>query len=771
MRKSLFIGITLALSFSAHAADERCLVSFAGAEQDVCSGKVTMINPALQELGNVDLYKNSDLRLIKFSGPISDSTRRSVEQLGAQIIGYAPHYAYIVRMSPDASTRLNGMRGVIWHGPFLPAFKIDPNVAVELRDGNIVREGEIQELVISLNSNSDRSSVQARLASTPGLSFTSTVEAGNETRLLARFERAQLQQAVLQLAQDPGVSAIGFRWPMRLLNSQADWLHQSNVNSPSPLLPVFNRGLYGCGQIIGELDTGIHMAHCSFNDPAQTTPVVNCTSGASCAPIASPNNNARKVIAYYKWSGLTGTTPTDNHGHGTHVAGSIAGNNSANPVDCNTFTTPGGNTDLDGTAPGAKLVMQESGGDLAYLNSHGGNPYHAANTAYSNGARLHSNSWGGGCVNQLGQYISGCTVTYDAQARDADNVTRDRSDLVLLFAAGNDGSIAPAGYNVGSPGNAKNVITVGATMRGTSASAMASFSSRGPTNDARTKPDITAQGNGIISAARNACGTLSMSGTSMATPTAAGLAALVREYLQRGFYPSGQKNAADAIANPSGALIKAILINGAMPMTGSGAGTSPGQSQGWGRILLDDSLYFNGDGLRLYVHDAPTGLQTSGVDTHTLNVAAGQPLNVTLTWTDVAAAVNANPALVNSLRLEVVAPNGDVWTQKLPSGVSVSNANPSQSTTTTNYDNRNNVHRISFASPAAGTYTVRVRGINVPTGPQKYALAASGAFTTGTTNVPPVANFSSSTSGLTANFTDSSTDSDGSIVSRSWNFG
>ena len=73
----------------------------------------------------------------------------------------------------------------------------------------------------------------------------------------------------------------------------------------------------------------------------------------------------------------------------------------------------------------------------------------------------------------------------------------------------------------------------------------------------------------------------------MATSTAAGLAALVREYLQRGFYPTGQRVAANAIPNPSGALIKAILISGAATMNGAGADAAPGQSQGFGRILLD----------------------------------------------------------------------------------------------------------------------------------------------------------------------------------------
>ncbi|HSX62928.1 MAG TPA: S8 family serine peptidase [Tahibacter sp.] len=728
MRNALFLSIGLVLSLNAAAEDERCIVSFAAAQQNVCNGKIAHLNMQLDALARPDTAKDSTLRLIKFDGPITEQRRAAVESLGAQIVSYAPFNAYIVRMAPTLDASARTIPGVLWSGPFLPAFKVDPNIAAELEQGNIASRLGTSELEISLADSARRNAVETAVRQIPGLTFSRTVEAGPETRLIASFDRAQLRSSVDQLARNPDVIAVGLRMPSRLKNSQADWLHQSNVSTPTPLLPVFDRGLYGCGQIIGELDTGIHMAHCSFNDATQATPINVCTTGASCPTIAAPNNAARKVIAYYKWSGLAGTGPEDNHGHGTHVAGSIAGQNPANAVDCATFTTPGGNTDLDGTAPGAKLVMQESGANLAYLNTAGGNPYHAAQTAYANGARLHSNSWGGGCTDQFGACIAGCTVTYDAQARDADNVTGDNADLVMLFAAGNAGSVCPAGNNVGSPGNAKNVITIGATSRGTAANSMAGFSSRGPAEDSRTKPDITAQGSGIISAGRNTCGTQSMSGTSMATPTAAGLAALVREYLQRGFYPTGQKVQANAIANPSGALIKAILISGAATMTGTGAGAAPGQSQGFGRILLDNSLYFNGDASRLYIHDAPQGLATGGQDVHNIVVSAGAPLSIALTWTDKAAAVNANPALVNSLRLEVVAPNGDVWTQKLPANFSPSNANPIQDTTTANYDNRNNVHRITFANPSAGNYQIRVRGIAVAQGPQKYAIAATGSF-------------------------------------------
>ncbi|WP_158287327.1 S8 family serine peptidase [Dokdonella fugitiva] len=685
----------------------------------------------MSSLLSFDAVKNSTLRLVKFGAPITAQQRAAVEAAGAQIISYAPHYAYLVRMPADLDAAMRAIDGVVWSGPFLPALKVDANIYAQLQGNDIATAAGIDALEISIDASADRYAVQDAIASTPGLAFANAVVAGGETRLLARFERSQLRTAVERLATDPGVLAIGFHKPMRLYNSQADWLHQSNINTPSPFMPVFDRGIYGCGQIIGELDTGLWQDNVAFKDASQATPINICDTGSSCPGIPVPNLAARKVISYYKWSGDAGGSWADEHGHGTHVAGSLIGNdNVANPgTDCTGFTTPGGNTNLDGTAPGAKLVMQESGSDLRYLNTQGGTPYHAAQIAYDNGARLHSDSWGGGCTDQFGLCISGCTVTYDETARDADRVMKDHPDLLMVFAAGNDATTCSNGNNVGSPGNAKNVLTIGANNRGTAGNAMASFSSRGPTLDSRTKPDLTAQGASIVSAARNASGTTTMSGTSMATPTAAGLAALVRDYLARGFYPTGQKVAGNAIPNPSGALVKAIMLAGASTLTGSGAGTNPGQSQGWGRIHLDNSLYFNGDQSHLYIHDAPAGLATGGVDNHSLTVAAGQPLVIALTWTDVAAAVGASPATVNSLRLEVQAPNGDVWTQKLPAGYNVNNATPTQSTATSNYDDLNTVQRISFTAPAAGTYQIRVRGINVPSGPQKYALAAIGSFT------------------------------------------
>lgn len=728
MRKVLPLAIMLALPAMASADTNGCLVSFSGATHDVCSGNTVASGSALNSLLSHSAVDRSTLRLVKFDGPLGERQRHAVEAAGARIIGYAPHYAYIVRMPATLDSAMQAIDGVIWTGPMLPALKVDPNIYTTLDGDDLISALGVERLEITLDTRASLDASRSTIASVAGLRETQMVNVSGELMALARFDRASLSSIVEQLAQRDDVLSVGLHLPARSYNSQGQWLHQSNENSPTPQTPVWDRGVYGCGQTVGVLDTGLWMENRAFRDDTQATPVSVCTSGTGCTSIPA-NDDARKVVAYYKWSGLSGGSWADNHGHGTHVAGSVAGNDSFSKpgADCENFTTAGGGTDLDGMATGAKLVMQESGGNLAYLNAHGGNPYHAAEIAYQNGARIHNNSWGSGCATIAGCSPS-CTVTYRANSRHADRVMQDYDDLLMVFAAGNDGTMCSDGANVGSPGNAKNVLSIAASLRGTAANGMASFSSRGPANDSRVKPDLTAQGNGIRSANRNESGTRSESGTSMASPTAAGLAALVRDYLASGFYPSGERTPADAMPNASGALIKAIMAAGAFKMTGSGAGANPGQAQGFGRILLDDSLHFVGDDTRLFIHDEEIGVHADESHTYQLTATSNERLTFVLTWTDEPGAVNANPATVNSLRLEVKAPNGDVWTQKLPAGYNPSNPNPFQDTTTSNYDNLNNLHRIQFDAPALGVYEIRVRGINVPMGPQTYALAATGGF-------------------------------------------
>ncbi|MCK9488927.1 MAG: S8 family serine peptidase [Xanthomonadales bacterium] len=734
-----FLLCAVLLAATAQAEDRRCLISFDAASLDVCTGQVDTVVPELAPLADLHAFADAPVRLVKFDAPIRAEQRAALEALGGQVLGYAPHYAYLVRMSPGLDETARALPGVLWAGPFLPAFKLDINLARDLAslakggfEQTIAGRGGVERLGIALHPGAGAQISGHALLAVPGLELQAT-ERGAEQRLVMRFDAGQLADSVMAVARNPDVASVSLRWDNEFMNSQADWLHQSGSSAGPNPLPIFEQGIFGCGQIVAAADSGLHVAHCSFSDADYGAPVSTaCNQGSNCPPV-TPDFDHRKIGAHYKWDAASGS-PADGHGHGTHVMGSIMGNNPANAVDCEDLTTPGGLTDLDGTAPGAQIISQEMGSGLQYLNSLGGTIYHAAEIAFGNGARIHNNSWGSSCRNSLGICTSGCQVEYRQTTRDADRAVWDFPELALFVAAGNSGGLGGdsgcgPGADVGAAGNAKNVFSIGSNVRGTSGNNMSGFSSRGPTSDRRSKPDMTAQGSSIVSAQRNACGTRSSSGTSMATPTAAGLAALVREYLQRGFHPSGMAVAEHGIQAPSGALIKAIMINGAQEITGSGTtGGAPSQSQGWGRVNLGNSLYFQGDSRMLWLHDGKAGLQTNAVDYHLLHVEAGEPLIVTLAWHDAPALVNANPHTVNTLRLEVEEPDGTVWTQKLPASGGLTDPNPFQDTGSDNYDLLNNVHQVRIDAPDAGAWQVRVRGIQVAEGPQPYAVVATGAI-------------------------------------------
>lgn len=179
---------------------------------------------------------------------------------------------------------------------------------------------------------------------------------------------------------------------------------------------------------------------------------------------------------------------------------------------------------------------------------------------------------------------------------------------VILFAAGNDGRERSAtNAQIGSSSAAKNCIAVGATQssrkidgfaydpNGTpgNPNVVASFSSRGPSREKRQKPDVVAPGVAILSAAsrdpkavKEAVSEAKVygksddplwkfsAGTSMATPLAAGCCALLREALAtRG-----------GVSQPSAALVKALLINGAVDIG------LPKTEQGFGRVDVVRSL-------------------------------------------------------------------------------------------------------------------------------------------------------------------------------------
>lgn len=658
--------------------------------------------------------------------PMDPEQRRRLEAAGAELLDYVPDRGYRLRVAPEAEAELRALPFVAWLGAVPPHFKVDPQLSQ-----NAARAGGESRLRVLLAASEPPVRVLEILK---GLT-THAAPSGKDGAWRVEFgvPGGRMAGFLSRLVGLPEVEAVEPVRPVRPLNQDAVWVHQSFVGPSPQQTPVFDRGIFGCGQVIALADTGQDYDLCYFRDTVNGPPPIVTCAAAPC-PASAPAPGRRKDILYYNWSGTpTGeedTCPTSflgGSGHGSHTSGSAAGD-SPPYANCSTFSTPGRNGG-DGQAPGAKLVLQELGDGLDYLNELGGTMWNLADVAYQSGARIHSVSWGGVCHDQLGNCTPGCTLPYDSLARDADLAMWTYPDLLLVNAVGNAGEFCPPPNSVNTPATAKNTLGVGSLGHGGGAAAPSSFSSRGPVFDGRLKPTVAAQGESVVSAASDAntasnnCATCSLDGSSMSAPTAAGLAALVREYYTAGFYPGGARNPAQGFT-PSAALLKATLIDGAAAL--GAAAPSPDFDAGYGRVLLGSTLAFAGDPFVLRVDDHREGIITGSVVSHAFDVSGTQPFRATLVWTDFPAALNAAVARVNELKLEVIDPSGNVWFQTLDPATDA----PVQTMDAGDpHDTVNVEERLVFSSPVAGRWVVRVRGVDVPWWSQPFALVVRGALT------------------------------------------
>src|SRR2546422_1964232 len=137
----------------------------------------------------------------------------------------------------------------------------------------------------------------------------------------------------------------------------------------------------------------------------------------------------------------------------------------------------------------------------------------------------------------------------------------------------------------------------------------------------------------------------------MSSPAGAGAITLIRQYCTDGWYPTGVATPSNAFV-PSGALLKAMAISSTDDdMTGLHI---PNNVSGWGRIKVDNILYFPGDPQRTAVVDQRDGLSTGEYIDYQINVAdASQPLKMALVWYDKEGSPFAARQLVNDLDLRV----------------------------------------------------------------------------------------------------------------------
>ena len=612
------------------------------------------------------------LYIVQVAGPTTAAWRERVARLGGQLLAYVPDNAYIAYLPPAVRLAIADLDAVRWVGPYHPGLRVESalwqetgpvlDIAVSCFGSPVMVASEVLRLggIVTVIGTSGIQGAIPRdrlddLASFGGVCW---VQKGFEVELF-NDHSARLVSA------RQGVD--GHLNPSASNNRMWSW---DDVDTPAH----FN-GTIGTGYIASVADTGLDEDH--LNNPLRL-----------------PTKNY-----------LGAPTTQDTYGHGTHVAGTMCGQGIPMAVDSG---LPLGK--YAGVAPGATVFMQDifEGFDF-YMNFDV-----IGRDASAAGAVVNSNSWG--------EYHGGTYGTfeqiYDTMTIDAQPAVSGEQDILFCFSAGNAG---PGQRTLGSPSAAKNVISVGATgndKQGTSGSSIAGFSSRGPASDGRVKPDLVTPGVDVVSSAAHpaqipfqppADGGQSwtyMSGTSMSCPAAAGCVVLATDHVEHAW----------GHANPSPALIKALLINGADKLVGS---TYPDPSQGWGRINL--TTLKDTPVAKTFFYDQEQLLSVGGVQSqrYIYFVNSSRPFKVTLDWTDFPGTPSASKALVSDLDLVVTAPDGTVYMGNN------FNSNAQSQEGGTN-DTVNNVERFALNSPMVGYWSIEVRASNTPSGPQDFALVARG---------------------------------------------
>jgi subtilisin family serine protease len=436
--------------------------------------------------------------------------------------------------------------------------------------------------------------------------------------------------------------------------------------------------------------------------------------------------------------------PSDTQGHGTHVAGILAGRGRRFPQ-------------YRGVAPGARLIVQSIVDAEGRL---GGLPDDLAlllQAAYDRGARIHNDSWGASVEGR-----------YDLRAEQMDEFVCEHRDMLIVVAAGNRGTAlkpqgrspsAPDGFveyaSIDAPAVAKNVLTVGACRSardeggrarqtwGThwaerfprdpiasqrisgDAEAMAATSSRGPVEGTRIKPDLVAPGTDIISTwprsldGGDSWGLVAgtekayryLGGTSMATPIVAGCAARVRQYFREVHRH-----------HPSAALLKATLLNGARPLTADDAvhgARPPNFHQGFGCIDMTRTIPAPDGSFALAFDDrwqtpAEWLPRTGAQRRFRVDVIARGELRVCLVWTE-----PPRRGRQHDLQLYVELPDGTRQT---------GNARRAGSIPEQPEDRVNNALALRIADASEGTYTLTVKAEMLLGAPQDFALVVTGAL-------------------------------------------
>ena len=690
----------------------------------------------------------SQLHLVQFDGPIQPEWVSQLEEDGYRMVDFIPDNAYLVYGGASA---LKSMRSraqhIQWEGAYLATDKIHPRArpaAVTAR-----RAATGSDVLFSVQLVLDEGSNAQTLAWVDSVKL-APIRSQSVNRQLGFLNVvvALPPERLEEMADRPDVVSIHLYTPPQRCDERQDQINAGNLNADGsqPSGTGYLAWLSSKGFTQEQFDSSsfiVDIADDGWDLGIASTPAnpefrKGGSVGASSRMQYSQMGSSRAE---------SGSWAADGHGN---INVSIVGgfNNLAGSL----YEDASGYNFGLGVCPFALMgntkVFADDGSweptdeqELAYIDAN-----------YARGVRISSDSWG----------ASGAGV-YDAYAQSYDTVTRDaqpgvtgNQECLFVFAAGNEGTGGAS--TIGSPGSAKNIITVGASENYNSsysdgcdvpgsgadnANDIIDFSSRGPCSDDRTKPDIVAPGTHIQGAAsfypgytgNGVCDKYmpagqtnyaSSSGTSHSTPAVAGGAALVRQY----FINQGW-------TVPSPAMVKIFLMNSARYLTGVDANDNLwSNDQGMGGMNLGTAF----DGNARILRDQLTNdlFTASGQSRKFYGIVSdtNKSLRVTLGWTDAPGSTTGN-AYKNNLDLTVVA-GGVTYKGNVFSGAYSASGGAA--------DVRNNVESVFLPAGVTGLVQVTVTGFNINSDgvpnyggslDQDFALVVANASAFTPSNYPP----------------------------------
>lgn len=679
------LGTSVAVSSLAHARDPHTL-EFSARPLDTRVG-VTHAPRGMQAADT----RAPGLRLVQFAGPVRQAWLDQLAAQGVQPLRYIRNNGYLVWAGDTRGVaRLAALQGrepwLAYDAPLHAATKLDPRLDALVRTPGIDADTQV-DIVVQAYTHAGDDVTHATIAAVAQLPLAQLgpVGAGQRTRTgtpVLGFRNVELRVRVADLAAlaiRPDIGFIGERLPTRTYDEKQALIMAGDTRpgpaSASHLQFLRDRGFPedpDAYPVVDITDSTVHEGGTGAGVLETQDPALRAQGDATAAS---------RVAYFENCSDRPDANVGAEDGHGTINASILAGFDQRDGVPyrdddgqqlglgINPFARIGSTTIFVGAGP--EFNAYGCGGDDQGII--------AANAR--NGAAISSNSWGS---SSSGTYTARDQL-YDIAVRDIDAGSAERP-MIYLIAAGNDG---PSIGTVGTPGSAKNVITVGASENlrpvdiasqcpgdslpvvADDPMSIAEFSGRGPVAGARTKPEVVAPGTRITGSRSLFAGFAgggvcipqfpagqslfsASSGTSHSTPAVSGVASLAYWWIENGggAHANGSLDLAGGARAPSPALMKAWMIAHPIYFTGESAGDSlPSQHQGYGmpdmaamfdatpKAMIDQTELFDAGGeMREY---------RWGVDD------ADAPVRIALAWTDAPGQPGTSPQ-VNDLDLRVV---------------------------------------------------------------------------------------------------------------------